>query len=77
MHTMHTHMNSEQAQWTISSGPSQNPAQQFASQLKMMKDMGIQDEAVCIKALQVMGGDVQAAIDLIFSGWSGEDDSAN
>ena len=54
-----------------------NPAQQFASQLKMMKELGITDEARCIKALQVMGGDVQAAIDLIFSGWSGDDDSAN
>jgi len=61
---------------SASRGP-QNPAQQFASQLKTMKELGLQDEAVCIKALQVMGGDVQAAIDLIYSGWSGDDDSAN
>ena len=62
---------------SASRGPPSNPAQQFASQLKMMKELGLQDEAVCIKALQVMGGDVQAAIDLIYSGWSGDDDSAN
>ncbi len=42
-----------------------------------MKEMGIQDEALARKALTVMGGDMQAAIDLIFSGWLGDDDSAN
>ena len=66
-----------QAASASASSGTANPAQQFASQLKMMKELGIQDEAKCIRALQVMGGDVQAAIDLIFSGWSGDDDSAN
>ena len=42
-----------------------------------MKEMGIVDEGLARKALQVMGGDLQAAIDLIFSGWLGQDDSAN
>lgn len=42
-----------------------------------MKEMGIQDEGLARKALTVMNGDLQAAIDLIFSGWLGEDESAN
>ena len=39
-----------------------------------MREMGIQDESLARKALTVMGGDLQAAIDLIFSGWLGQDD---
>lgn len=42
-----------------------------------MKEMGISDEGLARKALQIMGGDLQAAIELIFSGWDGMDDSAN
>lgn len=47
---------------------------QMALNLATMKDMGIVDEGLARKALTVMGGDLQAAIDLIFSGWLGEDD---
>ena len=39
-----------------------------------MREMGIEDESLARKALTVMGGDLQAAIDLIFSGWLGQDD---
>jgi len=42
--------------------------------LQHMREMGIQDESLARKALTVMGGDLQAAIDLIFSGWLGQDD---
>jgi len=42
-----------------------------------MKEMGIVDEGLARKALQLMGGDLQAAIELIFSGWDGMDDSTN
>jgi len=47
------------------------------SSLATMREMGIVDEGLARRALLVMGGDLQAAIDLIFSGWLGEDDSAN
>ena len=33
--------------------------------------MGISNEGMAKRALKVMGGDVQAAIDLIYSGWEG------
>ena len=36
-----------------------------------MREMGITDERMAKRALEVMGGDVQAAIDLIYSGWEG------
>jgi len=42
-----------------------------------MKEMGISDEELARKALRVMDGDIQAAIELIFSGWDGKDDSSN
>lgn len=45
--------------------------------LKTMREMGIANEDLARKALKVMGGDLQAAVDLVLSGWLGEDDSAN
>ena len=42
-----------------------------------MREMGIIDEGLARRALEVMGGDLQAAIDLIFSGWLGGDDAAH
>ena len=42
-----------------------------------MKEMGISDEDLARKALRVMDGDIQAAIELIFSGWDGKDDTSN
>jgi len=54
-----------------------NPVQEQAqpdlsSQLATMREMGIVDEGLARQALTVMGGDIQAAIELIFSGWLGE-----
>ena len=34
-------------------------------------EMGTTDEGMARRALKVMGGDVQAAIDLIYGGWEG------
>ncbi|XP_012274505.1 ubiquitin-like protein 7 [Orussus abietinus] len=46
---------------------------QFADlqrQLAQMHEIGLQDDAVNVQALQFTNGDVQAAIDLVFSGFS-------
>lgn len=52
-----------------------NPAEpDYTEQINRMKEMGIVDEALARKALKVMNGDLQNAIDLIFSGWAGEED---
>jgi len=50
----------------------QQPQPDLSSQLATMRDMGIVDEGLARQALTVMGGDIQAAIELIFSGWLGE-----
>lgn len=42
--------------------------QNWTSQLRQMHSLGLLDDAVNIHALQASNGDVQAAIDLIFSG---------
>ena len=62
------------------SGPApaqQNPGQDgdLSSKVERMKEMGIIDEGLAIQALQIMGGDLQAAVDLIFSGWEGGDEA--
>lgn len=41
---------------------------QMQSQLQQLRDMGITDDALSIQALSATGGDVQAALDLIFEG---------
>ena len=40
-----------------------------------MKKMGIVDEGLALQALRVMVGDLQAAVELNFSGWEGRDDT--
>jgi len=47
----------------------------FTEQVARMKEMGIVDEGLALQALQIMGGDLQAAVDLIFSGWEGGEDA--
>lgn len=47
-------------------------AQQFQSQLRQMREMGITDERLSILALRVSEGDLNTAVELIFSGWQGE-----
>ncbi|KAG7324010.1 hypothetical protein KOW79_012026 [Hemibagrus wyckioides] len=41
---------------------------QWQSQLQQLRDMGIQDEELILRALQATGGDIQAALELIFAG---------
>ncbi|XP_060770781.1 ubiquitin-like protein 7a [Neoarius graeffei] len=41
---------------------------QWQSQLQQLRDMGIQDEDLILRALQATGGDIQAALELIFAG---------
>ena len=40
----------------------------FQQQVEQMREMGITDENVARQALMATNGDLQAAIDLIFSG---------
>ena len=47
----------------------------LAAKVERMREMGIIDEGLAIQALQIMGGDLQAAVDLIFSGWAGGDEA--
>ncbi|XP_071794003.1 ubiquitin-like protein 7 [Asterias amurensis] len=42
--------------------------QQLQVQLQQLRNMGITDDAVSLQALQATGGNVQAALDLIFEG---------
>ncbi|TSM52326.1 Ubiquitin-like protein 7 [Bagarius yarrelli] len=41
---------------------------QWQAQLQQLRDMGIQDEELILRALQATGGDIQAALELIFAG---------
>lgn len=43
---------------------------ELQTQLAQMHEMGLQDDAVNVQALQFTNGDVQAAIELVFSGFS-------
>ncbi|TRY62738.1 hypothetical protein TCAL_00811 [Tigriopus californicus] len=51
--------------------------EQIEKDVATMRELGIVDEGLAQKALKLMGGDLQAAIDLVFSGWLGEDDAAS
>ncbi|XP_002730852.1 ubiquitin-like protein 7 [Saccoglossus kowalevskii] len=50
---------------TSSPSPSRPELQ---SQLRQLREMGITDESRCIRALQITGGNVQAALELLFDG---------
>ncbi|XP_052399495.1 ubiquitin-like protein 7 [Carassius gibelio] len=41
---------------------------QWQSQLQQLRDMGIRDEELILRALQATGGDIQAGLELIFAG---------
>ncbi|XP_012993352.1 ubiquitin-like protein 7 isoform X2 [Esox lucius] len=43
----------------------------WQSQLQQLRDMGIQDEELMLRALQATDGDIQAALELIFAGGLG------
>ena len=64
-----------QHQDTAASGGQQGGEDDLAAKVERMREMGIIDEGLAIQALQIMGGDLQAAVDLIFSGWAGGDEA--
>lgn len=41
---------------------------QWQPQLQQLRDMGIHDDELSLRALQATGGDIQAALELIFAG---------
>ncbi|XP_054468728.1 ubiquitin-like protein 7b isoform X1 [Anoplopoma fimbria] len=43
----------------------------WQSQMQQLRDMGIQDEDLMLRALQATDGDIQAALELIFAGGPG------
>uniref|UniRef100_A0A8C7SXG5 Ubiquitin-like protein 7 n=1 Tax=Oncorhynchus mykiss TaxID=8022 RepID=A0A8C7SXG5_ONCMY len=43
----------------------------WQSQLQQLRDMGIQDEELMLRALQATDGDIQSALELIFAGGPG------
>lgn len=45
----------------------QNPATQYARELEQMREMGLLDNQVNMQALQISNGNVEAAINLVFS----------
>jgi len=47
-------------------------ADQYKEQLAQMREMGITDSKLAVMALRVSDGDVATAVELIFSGWTGE-----
>eukprot|EP00096_Caligus_rogercresseyi_P003699 TRINITY_DN1712_c0_g2_i1.p1 TRINITY_DN1712_c0_g2~~TRINITY_DN1712_c0_g2_i1.p1 ORF type:complete len:393 (-),score=126.70 TRINITY_DN1712_c0_g2_i1:123-1301(-) len=70
----------QQTQQSQQAAPQNPPSEEepdYSNQLATMRELGIVDEGLARRALGVMFGDLQAAIDLIFSGWLGEDESAN
>jgi ubiquilin len=44
------------------------PRELYRDQIAQMAEMGFTDEALCIRALQASGGNVQYAIERLFSG---------
>lgn len=75
-----TEMFSQAMQQAFSSGSTQPLApplppvlpqpSELQTQLAQMHEMGLRDDAVNVQALQFTNGDVQAAIELVFSGFS-------
>lgn len=56
----------------VPAAPAPSPSQVMEQKVAQMREMGIADESAARNALTVMDGDVQAAVDLILSGWNGQ-----
>lgn len=52
---------------TSSSSSSSSTTRNWTAQLQQMRDLGILDDAAAIQALEIANGDVQQAVNLIFS----------
>ncbi len=48
--------------------PAADPSVTWASQLAHLRDMGFDDQRVCVHALTVSNGDIDAAVNLILQG---------
>ncbi|RVE49964.1 hypothetical protein evm_005432 [Chilo suppressalis] len=60
----------------VFSSSSQSPVardEDYVSQLQRMHEMGLLDDALNVRALLICSGDVNAAINLVFSGAIGDD----
>lgn len=49
------------------SSSSSSTTRNWTAQLQQMRDLGIHDDAAAIQALEIANGDVQQAVNLIFS----------
>uniref|UniRef100_A0A023F8R5 Putative ubiquitin-like 7 bone marrow stromal cell-derived n=1 Tax=Triatoma infestans TaxID=30076 RepID=A0A023F8R5_TRIIF len=52
----------------ISEGSSQGGNNDLTEQMRQMRELGLTDDVINLQALQLAGGNVHAAIDLVFSG---------
>ncbi|XP_040198937.1 ubiquitin-like protein 7 isoform X2 [Rana temporaria] len=59
---------SQALQHALQSSSQTSQQSQWQAQLQQLRDMGIRDEDLSLRALQATGGDIQAALELIFAG---------
>ncbi|XP_008250626.3 ubiquitin-like protein 7 isoform X2 [Oryctolagus cuniculus] len=59
---------SQALQHALQASGQPSPQSQWQPQLQQLRDMGIQDDELSLRALQATGGDIQAALELIFAG---------
>nr|KAF6394183.1 ubiquitin like 7 [Pipistrellus kuhlii] len=59
---------SQALQHALQASGQPNLQSQWQPQLQQLRDMGIQDDELSLRALQATGGDIQAALELIFAG---------
>jgi hypothetical protein len=52
---------------SVNGVPAVNPREAYSAQLLQLNDLGYNDDDKCIKALQATGGDVNAAVEKLFS----------
>nr|XP_034969461.1 ubiquitin-like protein 7 isoform X1 [Zootoca vivipara] len=59
---------SQALQHALQASGQPNLQSQWQLQLQQLRDMGIHDDELSLRALQATGGDIQAALELIFAG---------
>ncbi|XP_036115479.1 ubiquitin-like protein 7 isoform X6 [Molossus molossus] len=59
---------SQALQHALQASGQPNLQSQWQPQLQQLRDMGIQDDELSLRALQATAGDIQAALELIFAG---------
>lgn len=58
---------------TVTTTPPANERERYSAQLRQMQDLGLSDIFVNLQALRAANGDLQAAIDLVFSNFMSTD----